>query len=269
MASKVNISCGPCRYEDISKTAKQWCTICEEGFCGEYAKTDQAQIQIPGFSLSIQNVTLKLQQKFDIKGSVQPISGCLVLPDDRIIIDDYNGSGKLIEYNTYVNMVNTYVTFVSLIKRSLTLMDTNRIAVTYGEFEYLEIINTKNTKERKRVNCSDNCWGISYEDQKLYVVVFQQGIVLMDLHGKTLNTIDIDVSWVINITTTSDRIYYTDNSTVHCCSMTGQELWVFKNQPIPHRERCQWTVIRTYLLLCTKNITEISTSILCNGELSH
>ncbi|CAG2258107.1 unnamed protein product [Mytilus edulis] len=100
--------------------------------------------------------------------------------------------------------------------------------------EYLEIINTKNTSERKRVNCSDNCWGISYQDQKLYVIVFRQGIVVMDLNGKTLNTIDINVGSVYHITTTSDRIYYTDqnSNTVHCCSMTGQEIWVFKDQSI-------------------------------------
>ncbi|CAG2258105.1 unnamed protein product [Mytilus edulis] len=360
MASKLNISCGSCRYEDISKTAKQWCTICEEGFCGEYtrknlneyldkierkllldlkskygnckseilkilkklrqiekeveklreetlqmkrfasdlqvflgtchlnktmsktigslkeeirsctknrmeidvnhaisflenegklfgeikvietmanlqlkdAKTDQAQIQIHGYSQSIQNVNLKLKQKFDIKGSEQPISGCLVLPDDRIIIADYNGSGKLMEYNTNGQHIRDIP--VSDRPDSLTLMDTDRIAVTYGESEYLEIINTKNTSERKRVNCSDNCWGISYQDQKLYVLVLQQGIVVMDLNGKTLNTIDIDVSGVYFITTTSDRIYYTNynSNTVHCCSMTGQEIWEFKDKSI-------------------------------------
>ncbi|XP_063425273.1 uncharacterized protein LOC134708560 [Mytilus trossulus] len=117
---------------------------------------------------------------------------------------------------------------------SLTLVDTDRVAVTYGIYGYLEIINTKNTSKRKRVNCSNWCYGISYQDQKLYVFVCGQGIVVMDLNGKTLNTIDIDVSGVFNITTTSDRIYYSHqgSNTVHCCSMTGQEIWVFTDQSI-------------------------------------
>ncbi|XP_063425269.1 uncharacterized protein LOC134708557 [Mytilus trossulus] len=194
------------------------------------AKIDQAQIQIHGFSRSIQNVNLKLKQKFDIKGSNQVVTGCIVLPDDRIIIADYNGCSILKEYNNNGQHIRDIP--VSGKPHSLTLVDTDRIAVTYGT--YLEIINTKNTSERKRVNCSSYCFGISYQDQKLYVVVYEQGIVVMDLNGKTLNTIDIDVSEVYNITTTSDRIYYTNynSNTVQCCSMTGQTIWVFKDRSI-------------------------------------
>ncbi|CAG2258103.1 unnamed protein product [Mytilus edulis] len=213
------------------------------------AKIDQAQIQIHGLSQNIHNVSLKLKQKFDIKGSEQPISGCIVLPDDRIIIADYYGTGKLMEYNNNGQHIRDIP--VSDKPHSLTLVDTDRIAVTYVASKYLEIINTKNTSERKRVNCSNLCLGISYQDQKLYVIVYQQGIVVMDLNGKTLNTIDINVYSVFHITTTSDRIYYTDqgSNTVHCCSMTGQKIWVFKDQSISNREDYQWTVIKTYLLL--------------------
>ncbi|XP_052093344.1 uncharacterized protein LOC127729557 isoform X2 [Mytilus californianus] len=196
------------------------------------AKIDQAQIQIHEFSQNIHNVDMQLKQMFDIKGSEEPITGCIVLPDDRIIIADYYGCGKLLEYNTNGKHIRDIP--VSNKPYSLTSVDTDCIAVTYRDSKYLEIINTKNTSERKKVQCSSICWGISYQDQKLYVLVFEQGIVVMDLHGKTLNTIDINVSQVCHITTTSERIYYTDqnSNTVHCCSMTGQEIWVFKDQSI-------------------------------------
>ncbi|VDI52522.1 Hypothetical predicted protein [Mytilus galloprovincialis] len=179
------------------------------------AKTDQAQIQIHRLSQNIQNSSLQLKQKFDIKGSEQPISGCLVLPDDRIIIADYYGSEKLMEDNINGKHIRDIPT--SNAPFSLTAIDTDRIAVTYTDKEYLEIINTTGNSERKRMNCSSGCSGMSYQDQKLYVVVLQQGIVVMDLNGKTLNT--IDVFSVINTTTASDRIYCTDiiNNTVHCC----------------------------------------------------
>ncbi|XP_063425266.1 uncharacterized protein LOC134708556 [Mytilus trossulus] len=196
------------------------------------AKIDQAQIQIQGLSQNIQNVSLKLKQKFDIKGSDESISGCIVLPDDRILIADYYRSGRLMEYNNNGQHIRDIP--VPNKPFSLTLVDTDCIAVTYGRKEYLEIINTKNTSERKRVKCSGCCFGISYQDQKLYVSVWHQGIVVMDLNGTTLNTIDIDVYRVYNITTTRDRIYYSHqgSNTVHCCSMTGQKIWVFKNQSI-------------------------------------
>ncbi|CAC5365066.1 unnamed protein product [Mytilus coruscus] len=115
--------------------------------------------------------------------------------------------------------------------------DTNRIAVTYPSYKYLEIINNKNNSERKKLNSSNNCWGISYLNKMMYVVVYKEGIVIMDLNGKTLNTIDINVLDMSNITTTKNRIYYTGlgNNTVHCCNMTGQEIWVFKDQSISVR----------------------------------
>ncbi|CAG2258100.1 unnamed protein product [Mytilus edulis] len=155
------------------------------------AKIDQAQIQVHGLSQNIQNISLQLKQKFDIKGSVERISGCILLPDNRIIIADYFGCGKLMEYNNNGQHVR-YIP-VSDAPYGLTLVDTECIAVTYGRSAYLEILNTKNTSDKKKLKFSNCCYGISYQDQKLYVVVYQQGIVVMDLKGKTLNTIDISI----------------------------------------------------------------------------
>lgn len=33
MASETHVPCGPCRYDDVTKNAKRWCTNCEEGLC--------------------------------------------------------------------------------------------------------------------------------------------------------------------------------------------------------------------------------------------
>ncbi|CAC5392078.1 unnamed protein product [Mytilus coruscus] len=196
------------------------------------AKTDHDQIQIHRFSQNICNINMKLKQKLNIKESETSISGCIILPDDRIIIVDYFGCGKLMEYNNNGKCIRD----ISVADKpyGLTAVDTDCIAVTYGQFKYQEIINTKNTSERKKVQCSSNYYGISYQDQKLYVVVNAQVIVVLDLNGKTLSTVDIDVSGMYFITTTSDRIYYTNltSNTVHCCSMTGQEIRVFMDQPI-------------------------------------
>ncbi|CAC5365069.1 unnamed protein product [Mytilus coruscus] len=196
------------------------------------AKIDQAQIQIHGSMQNVCNVSLQLKQKFDIKGSEEPITGCVILSDDTVIIADYFGSGKLMEYSDCGKHIRDIP--VSDKPYDVTAVDTDRIAVTYPNSEYLEIINTKHNCEMKKVQCSIDCYGISYQDQKLYVVVDPQGILVMDLNGETLNTIEIKVSIVYSITTTRDRIYYAnqDNDTVHCCSMTGQEIWVFKDQSI-------------------------------------
>ncbi|VDI36082.1 Hypothetical predicted protein [Mytilus galloprovincialis] len=198
------------------------------------AKIDQAQIQIHRSLQNVGNISLQRKQKIDIEGSEKPFAGCIILPDDRIIIADYFGSGNLMEYGKDGKHIRDIS--VSTGPYGLTVIDTDRIAVTYGSKNYLEIINYMGDIERTKVQCSTACWGISYQDQKLYVVVNPQGIVVMDLTGKTLNTIDINVLYniVYYMTTTVDKIYYTNgrNNTVHCCSMTGQEIWVFKDQSI-------------------------------------
>lgn len=188
------------------------------------AKVDQAQIQIHGTLQDICNISVQLQQKFDLKQPTKSIT------DNRIIIADYFGSGKLIEYTIDGNNIREIP--ASDEPYDLTAVATDRIAVTYGSFQYLEIINRNNDNERKKVPCGSYCWGISYQDQRLYVFVNGRGIVVMDLNGEKFNIIDTNLSSVYYIATTNDRIYYTDqgNNTVHCCSIHGQEIWVFKDQ---------------------------------------
>ncbi|XP_052092871.1 uncharacterized protein LOC127729206 [Mytilus californianus] len=197
------------------------------------AKIDQAQIHIQGSMQNVCNISLHLKQKFDIKGSEKTITACTILHDDTVIIADYFGSGKLLEYNNNGKHIRDIP--VSAKPFDITAVDTDRIAVTYPGANYLVIINTKNDSERKKIQCSFNGRGISFQDQKLYVVVYKEGIEVMDLNGKKLNTIVNGISLgVFSITTTRERIYYTDNNsrTVHCCSMTGKEIWVFKDQSI-------------------------------------
>ncbi|CAC5365060.1 unnamed protein product [Mytilus coruscus] len=196
------------------------------------AKIDQAQIQIHGSMQNVCNVSLQLKQKFDIKGSEKSKTACFITPDDTVIFADYFGSGKLSEYNNNGKHIRDIP--VSAKPFDITAVDADCIAVTHPDALYLEIINTKKSSERKEIQCSFNGRGISFQDQKLYVVVYKEGIEVMDLNGKKLNTIVTDISLaVFHITTTRERIYYTDNrSTVHCCSMTGQEIWIFKYQSI-------------------------------------
>lgn len=196
------------------------------------AKISQAQKFIHGFSQNALNVSLELKRKFDIKRPGTPISGCILLPDGRIIIADYYESGKLMEYDSDGKHIRDIPVYDSPF--DLTAIDTDRIAVTYGFSKYLEIISTKTNSNRKVIGCSNHCWGISYQDEKLYVVVYLQGILVIDLNGEILHTIDIDVSTVFYIATTRDRIYHTVsvNDSVHCSTTSGQEIWVFKDQSI-------------------------------------
>ncbi|CAG2258126.1 unnamed protein product [Mytilus edulis] len=90
MASKLNILCGSCGYEDISKNAKKWCTICEEGFCEDcerYHKSmklsrDHKMISIEDYR-QIENISVNLNceihgKKLDLYCKKHDIAVCVV-----------------------------------------------------------------------------------------------------------------------------------------------------------------------------------------------
>ncbi|CAG2258124.1 unnamed protein product [Mytilus edulis] len=116
MASKLNILCGSCGYEDISKNAKKWCTICEEGFCEDcerYHKSmklsrDHKMISIEDYR-QIENISVNLNceihgKKLDLYCKKHDIAVCVVcIPlehkscssSDVISIDDASKNAKL------------------------------------------------------------------------------------------------------------------------------------------------------------------------------
>ena len=105
--------------------------------------------------------------------------------------------------------------------------------MSYGENQYIEIMNITNNKVEKKIDTENDCRGISYQNGNLYIIVEGQGILVKDKRGNTLNTIKCDVGYNY-ITVTKDKIYYTDfnNDTVNCCSLSGEEIWVFGDESV-------------------------------------
>ncbi|CAG2238329.1 unnamed protein product [Mytilus edulis] len=154
------------------------------------AKIDQAQIQLPvQETKSINNIKTRLRKRFNVNENVWCIwlSGCTMLSN---------------------------------------VIDTGRIAVTYGGSKYVEIFNIKNNTVERKVEFDENCNGISYQDSKLFIS--SEGIVITDITGKVLKTLEVDCG--LYLETTIDRIYYTveSDNAVHCISMTGKEIWEHK-----------------------------------------
>ncbi|CAC5368436.1 unnamed protein product [Mytilus coruscus] len=122
---------------------------------------------------------------------------------------------------------------VSATPYDLTVIDTDHIAVSYNTLNYIEVIDIRKMIVLKTVKFKNNCWGISYSDGKIYVVVRYEGIVVLDIEGTILNTVkcSIDVS---NITTIDKRVYYTrqNQGSVHCCRITGDEIWDFNDKTL-------------------------------------
>ncbi|VDI73862.1 Hypothetical predicted protein [Mytilus galloprovincialis] len=197
-------------------------------------KLDQAQKQlsIPARS-SRRIVDLQLKCKVVIKRErlKSCVSGCLILPSGNIIIADFLRKRQMIEYGGQ----GQYVRAISCSGQPyyLTLIDSDRIAVTYFSKNFMEIINLTTTQVQK-IATTHECCGIAYDDGKLFVVEKQKGIVEYDLSGKISNKLAIDTTNVMCIATTKDRIYYTkqQNNTIHCVSLRGDGIWQYQNELI-------------------------------------
>lgn len=199
-------------------------------------KLDHAQMHMRMPSIKNSNdIHLQLQYKVNIKqesSNVMWISGCTILPDGQILIADYRGKPQLMQYN---KQGTSFLAIpVSANPFDLTLIDTERVGISYGHAGYIEILNISTRKVEKGIELDDCCCGISYHDKKLYVVVDNHGIVVVNLEGNCINTIRIYIDDVERITTKRDRIYYTNfkKDIVKCCTLAGDEIWSFHDDSL-------------------------------------
>ncbi|CAG2230902.1 unnamed protein product [Mytilus edulis] len=175
---------------------------------------------------TINNIHLKLKKRFKVnKKCVRMwLSGCTMLSNGNVLIVDYWGNNVLMEYSED----GKHIRDIPCSRRpfDLTIIDSDRIAVTYGDRKYVNILNLKITTVGKKVKFYYSCYGISYQDDKLFIS--SEGIVITDITGKVLKTLKVNCGRYVE--STIDRIYFTDNRdhTVHCISMTGEEIWVHK-----------------------------------------
>lgn len=169
------------------------------------------------------------------------VAGCIILPSGDIVIAAkyyenavciYNESGN---YDKHIKINgNPY---------DLTLISPNHIAITHGYLgNTLDLVNLSAgvvelkipTKKFSKKGSTYCCFGISYWDDKLYVIVQYVGIVVLDTTGTALDILAIDVGRGRNIVVFRDRIYYTNRNknTIHCMNTVGQRIWVYKNKSI-------------------------------------
>ncbi|CAG2230665.1 unnamed protein product [Mytilus edulis] len=196
-------------------------------------KIDQAQIGINVFtSRNIECTKLQLIGKFKMQRKREMnIKGCVILPNGHILFANYTQENQLVEYNDTGEHIRDIA--VSGKPYSITVIDLNRIAVTYGIGKYLEIIHTNSFHVEKKIEVLTNCWRISFENGSFYVISGHYTIKILDL-SENQNTIEIASQGVLNITTNEDKMFFTDNKTnmVHCCRLNGDDLWQFTSDSL-------------------------------------
>ncbi|CAC5369284.1 unnamed protein product [Mytilus coruscus] len=190
------------------------------------AKADQAQIQLPVQEMKSINIRLKLKKRFKVNknGLMMNLSGCIMLSNSNLLIADYLVSNVIMEYRKDGKHIRDIP--CSGKPFDLTVIDTDRIAVSYGISKYIDILNMKNNTVDRKVQFDNSCYGISYQDNKLFIST--GGIVIIDITGEVLKTLDTNNG--LYLETTIDKIYFAvkRDHTIHCISMAGEEIWVHK-----------------------------------------
>ncbi|VDI76336.1 Hypothetical predicted protein [Mytilus galloprovincialis] len=185
------------------------------------AKVDQAQIQLPVQETnSINNIQIRLRKRFDVekKGLLMWLSGCTILSNGNVLIADYLGKDVIKEYSEDGKHIRDIP--CSNGPFDFTVTHSDCIAVTYGDKKYVEILDINNNTVVRKFIFEEGCYGISYMENKLFIII--GGIVITDITGGVLKTLDIDCGSYLK--TTKDGIYFTHNSTVNCISLTGEKI---------------------------------------------
>ncbi|XP_052072193.1 uncharacterized protein LOC127710404 [Mytilus californianus] len=110
----------------------------------------------------------------------------------------------------------------------ITEVDNNTVAVSSTLDRTILIINISRSSVTNTINTSGYCYGISYDDNNLHVVIDISIIQVMDLTGKVIRTIPLPSGSIRDITVDRDRFVCRDFKSIYCCSLDGKLLWKFE-----------------------------------------
>ncbi|XP_071150322.1 uncharacterized protein [Mytilus edulis] len=192
-------------------------------------KIDQAQIEVNISTFqNISDIKLQLIKTIQMEKKYEMfITGCVILPNGKLLMAIDTKENKFIEYSDTGEHIRDIP--VSSEPYAVAVIDLNRIVVTYGDALYLEIMNNKTFNVDKKIRLQIDCFEVSHEDGKLYVV-YGNGVQIMDLSGKHLEAFNLASTNISCIKTIRGKIIYADYNTnqVHCCRLNGEELWQLK-----------------------------------------
>ncbi|XP_063418386.1 uncharacterized protein LOC134701177 [Mytilus trossulus] len=175
-------------------------------------------------------VSVNLRQQINIKTHDNEnlyISSCIKI-DNTLVFTDCDNK-RLIICN--VDGTDKHHMSLSYEPWDITEIDSNTVAVSCGVNKTILIINISTRSVTSTINTSGYCWGISYNDNNLYVVG-ESIIHVMDLAGKVIRTIPVPSDDITDITVDRDRLVCIDDTSIYCCSLEGKVMWKFKKDEI-------------------------------------
>ncbi|XP_052097390.1 uncharacterized protein LOC127732395 isoform X4 [Mytilus californianus] len=172
-------------------------------------------------------VSVNLRQQLNIKQSTNEnlsITSC-IKTDNTLLFTDCSNNRQLIICNS--DGTDIHHIHLSYTPRYMTVVNINTVAVSCHNKTIL-IINISTGSVTSTINTSGYCYGISYNDNNLYVVIDNSIIHVMDLTGEVIRTLPLPSGDIGDITVDRDGLVCLDTTSIYCCSLDGKRIWKFK-----------------------------------------
>ncbi|XP_076088225.1 uncharacterized protein LOC143058638 [Mytilus galloprovincialis] len=202
-------------------------------------KDKQAQLQVTP-TKTIDDLKLILQKTITTGG--ENIKGCCMSVNGEYFFTDYYSCKRL-----NVIASNGTFKFDMLLDPSygfdITIINEKTIAITSGsssEHIGIDIIDIESRKKIKFISLPDRPWGITRDQDSLFVCVKGRGIYRVNtLDYTTSHLISCNLSGSNYISVFAEKIYFTDwyDHSVVCCDRNGSHVWRFKEESVLKNSR--------------------------------
>ena len=164
------------------------------------------------------------------------IRGCVILSDGKLLFANWSDNKKLMIFN----IDGTHSRDIGLTCKpyDIARLDGERIAVSFPEDYIVQIFDVigNGYPIYQNIKMADQCWGIFYNNDKLFVGCNGHKVQIMDLSGHIVKTMPAKVNTVYCLHVDANFVYYTDeiNNTVFCCDFDGNEIWKFRDPSLKY-----------------------------------
>ncbi|CAC5361318.1 unnamed protein product [Mytilus coruscus] len=180
-------------------------------------------------SSNVTDIEIQLITRINIKNERHMlITGCAILPNEHLLFANYNRRRNILEYSKEGNYISSIQVYAE--PYDITVLDSERIAITYGYNGFFEILNYCNNSVEKKIETGSHCWGLSQSNGKIYIQLDK--VECFDTTCKKLFTMAVAGDFHISASKTNLFCSNSLNNNVYCYDMHGQEVWKFRDDSL-------------------------------------
>ncbi|XP_063426336.1 uncharacterized protein LOC134710084 [Mytilus trossulus] len=195
-------------------------------------RKDQAQHLVPKVS-GIEQIKPSLLTKLTLPEDMKSleIRACLILPDGKCMILDYNKK-LLLRFSNDGIFIREVVTLTGY-PRDAYFVRNNTVAVTLGNTNQTVLVDTEKNTVIQTIQLSHGCYGVASDGTTLVISDSVNQCTTVNLSDMS-HTIIKGMGEVCHVSLYKGNIYGTNDNEnrVYCYKITGEPVWTFQHQDI-------------------------------------